>query len=176
MANNLWYALRETIFAPIKDLRLYTYWYSRFPNAKVCISFKPTRTTPLKVHVGKDTVASGIIRVVGVVPSGNFSLRIGARCVFSSPLTIILSNAYTYGMPSKRTGIRTGQVDIGNDVFIGLNSVILPNITIGDRATVGANSVVTKDVPPDAVVGGVPAKILHKNREYVHRNGKRMMK
>ena len=49
---------------------------------------------------------------------------------------------------------------IGNDVWIGCNVVIKGNITVGDGAIIGAGSVVTKDVPPYAIVGGVPAKII----------------
>lgn len=51
-------------------------------------------------------------------------------------------------------------VTIGNDVWIGASSVILPNVTIGDGAVIGAGAVVTKDVPPYAIVGGCPAKII----------------
>ena len=53
-----------------------------------------------------------------------------------------------------------GKVVIGNHVFIGVNAIILPNVTIGDNAVVAAGAVVTKDVPPYAVVAGVPAKVL----------------
>lgn len=49
---------------------------------------------------------------------------------------------------------------IGNDVWIGLEAVILPGITIADGAVIAAGAVVTKDVPPYAVVGGNPATIL----------------
>ena len=49
---------------------------------------------------------------------------------------------------------------IGNDVWIGSNSTILGGVRIGDGAVIGAGAVVTKDVPPYAVVGGVPAKII----------------
>ena len=49
---------------------------------------------------------------------------------------------------------------IGNDVWIGINSTVLQGIKISDGAVVGANSLVTKDVPPYAIVGGVPAKVL----------------
>lgn len=49
---------------------------------------------------------------------------------------------------------------IGNDVWIGCNSTILRGVTIGDGAIVAANALVNKDVPPYAIVGGVPAKII----------------
>lgn len=52
------------------------------------------------------------------------------------------------------------RVVIGNDVWIGANSVIMPGVTIGDGAVVGAGAVVTKDVPAYAIVVGVPAKIV----------------
>ena len=51
-------------------------------------------------------------------------------------------------------------IDIGNDVWIGARSVILDGVKIGNGAVIAANSVVTKDVPPYAVVGGSPAKII----------------
>ena len=50
--------------------------------------------------------------------------------------------------------------NIGNDVWIGTNAVIKPNVKIGDGAIVGSNAVVTKDVPPYAIVVGMPAKII----------------
>lgn len=49
---------------------------------------------------------------------------------------------------------------IGNDVWIGANATILQGITIGDGAIVAAGSIVTKDVPPYAIVGGIPAKVI----------------
>ena len=51
-------------------------------------------------------------------------------------------------------------VKINNDVYIGLNAIIMPGVTIGDGAVVGAGAVVTKDVPPYAIVAGVPAKVV----------------
>lgn len=55
-----------------------------------------------------------------------------------------------------------GTVRLGNDVFIGVNSVILRDVTIGDYSIIGAGSVVTKDVPPNVVVVGNPARIVKK--------------
>lgn len=51
-------------------------------------------------------------------------------------------------------------VAIGNDVFVGARSLILKGVKIGDRAVIGAGSVVTKDVPADALVAGNPAKVI----------------
>ena len=51
---------------------------------------------------------------------------------------------------------------IGNDVWIGYETVILSGVTIGDGAIIGSRAVVTKDVPPYTIVGGVPAKTIRK--------------
>ncbi|MDE5798863.1 MAG: CatB-related O-acetyltransferase [Treponemataceae bacterium] len=55
-----------------------------------------------------------------------------------------------------------GDIVIGNDVWIGFEAVILGGVTVGDGAIVGARAVVTKDVPPYTIVGGVPAKPIRK--------------
>ena len=51
-------------------------------------------------------------------------------------------------------------VTIGNDVWIGGNVTVLPGVTIGDRAVIGAGSVVTEDIPADSVAVGAPAKVV----------------
>lgn len=55
-----------------------------------------------------------------------------------------------------------GDIVIGNDVWIGYEAVILSGVTIGDGAIIGARAVVTKDVPPYTIVGGVPAKPIRR--------------
>ena len=55
-----------------------------------------------------------------------------------------------------------GDIVIGNDVWIGYEAVILAGVTIGDGAIIGTRAVVTKDVPPYTIVGGVPARMIRK--------------
>ena len=57
---------------------------------------------------------------------------------------------------------KKGDIVIGNDVWIGYEAVIMAGVTIGDGAVIGARAVVTKDVPPYTIVGGVPAKPIRR--------------
>ncbi|MCD7796026.1 MAG: sugar O-acetyltransferase [Alistipes sp.] len=70
--------------------------------------------------------------------------------------------------PENRSATYGRPVVIGDNVWIGINSTILPSVSIGCGAIIGANSVVTKDVPPMTVVAGNPARIIKtlKNKHY----------
>jgi len=61
----------------------------------------------------------------------------------------------------------TAPISVGDDVYIGVRSLILPGVTIGSRSIIGAGSVVTRDVPPNTVVAGVPARPLMTVDEYL---------
>lgn len=65
-----------------------------------------------------------------------------------------------------------GKVKIGNNVYIGNNTLVMPGVTVGDNVLIAAGSVVTKSVPSDSVVGGNPAKVICSRKEYYERNKK----
>ena len=67
--------------------------------------------------------------------------------------------------PDKRANMQPSPIKIGNDVWIGAHATILPGVTIGDGAVIAAGAVVTKDVPKNTVVAGVPAKVIKKIEE-----------
>lgn len=65
---------------------------------------------------------------------------------------------------------RIAPVSIGNNVFIGAGSIVLPGITIGNNVVIGAGSVVTKSVPDDCVVAGNPARCICSYDEYISKH------
>lgn len=69
---------------------------------------------------------------------------------------------------------KIGKIKIKDNVFLGANTIVLPNVTIGENSVIGANSVVTKDVPPNSVVAGNPAKVISSIREYKKKNEAQM--
>lgn len=72
------------------------------------------------------------------------------------PLSRLLLNDYSnLGHPAGK-----GNMSIGNDVWIGMNALILPGVNVGDGAVIAAGAVVAGDVPPYAIYGGVPAKFI----------------
>lgn len=91
---------------------------------------------------------------------GGADINIGSNCLISQHITIVSSNhSIAMGGQINEQGWIAKPVIICDDVWVGANSVILPGITIGKGAVVGAGSVVTKDVPAYAIVMGNPAKI-----------------
>ncbi len=62
--------------------------------------------------------------------------------------------------PENRSSMTPAPIIIGKNVWIGASATILPGVTIGDGAIVAAGAVVTKNVPPNVIVGGVPAKVI----------------
>lgn len=85
-------------------------------------------------------------------------ITIGDDCLIGHNCTICTVNHSK--TPEKRGDMVCAHVKIGNRVWVGANVTILPGVTIGDGAILAAGAVVTKDVEPDTIVGGVPAKFI----------------
>ncbi len=84
---------------------------------------------------------------------------------------ILLHDASTY----KTLGwTKVGEVRIGDNVFIGINSIILPNVHIGSNVIIGAGCVVAKDIPDNSVVVGNPARVIGSFDAYIDRQKKKM--
>jgi acetyltransferase-like isoleucine patch superfamily enzyme len=95
------------------------------------------------------------------------AVHIGANVMFA-PRVCVLDIDHRFDSrdrPLRQQGYRTAPVFIGDDVWLGANAVVLRGVRIGRGAIVGANSVVTRDVPDYAIVGGVPARVLRMRPE-----------
>jgi acetyltransferase-like isoleucine patch superfamily enzyme len=122
-----------------------------------------------KVRCHEGTVSIGAKTVMGqeCTISAYQHVSIGRECVIADRVMLI---DFDHGMveverPIRLQGIYKRDVRVGNNVWIGYGACILRGVTIGDNAVIGTNSVVTQDVPPNAVVGGVPARVIRMRDE-----------
>lgn len=124
-------------------------WYA--PHTRMRVFFHRLRG----VRIGRG-VEIGYFCIIGNVHPQLITL--GDHAVVTAG-TVLLEhdNAHYY---TRGGNVKFGPVVLEKGCFVGLHSVVMPNVTIGERSIVGPNSVVTKDVPPDALVSGIPAQII----------------
>lgn len=120
------------------------------------------------VRVGRGTYGELDVRHFGnpkeQVTIGNYC-SIGPECVFMTGGEHSYDRLSTYPFLSKlglvdNESVTRGPIVLEDDVWLGFRSIIMSGVTVGKGAVVAAGAVVTKDVPPYAIVGGVPAKII----------------
>jgi acetyltransferase-like isoleucine patch superfamily enzyme len=127
------------------------------------IGARPTFYPGVWIAPGRNlSVGDDVDFALGVLVTTSGGVTIGDRALIGYRAQIISANHH---IPEGRgrifgSGHDRAQVTIGDDVWVGANSIILPGITIGDGAVVAASSVVSKDVAPYTIVGGVPAKMI----------------
>lgn len=100
-------------------------------------------------------------------PSHCWLIDIGDNVTFGPHVQVLAHDA---SMHNTLGYTKIGCVYIGNNVFIGAGSIILPNVKIGDNSIVGAGSVVTKDMPSNIVCGGNPARVISTIDEFIEKN------
>lgn len=93
-------------------------------------------------------------------------LKIGIDVMMGPEVQILTTNhrIERTDIPISKQGNIVKPVRIGNDVWIGTRVIILPGVDIGDGSVIGAGSVVTKNIEPYSIVGGVPAKLIRKRK------------
>jgi acetyltransferase-like isoleucine patch superfamily enzyme len=118
--------------------------------------------TKIRCHEGVVEIGDKTVLGQECTISAYQRVRIGEQCVIADRAMFI---DFDHGVvdveaPIRLQGIYKRDVEIGSNVWIGYNACILRGVRVGDNAIIGTNSVVTRDVPANAVVGGVPAKVI----------------
>lgn len=124
-----------------------------------------------KIRAGGGTVGENVDILASIIDMGEpYLIKIGNN------VTMTGSRVLTHDASLKKTigYSKTGKVHIGNDVFIGVGSIVLPNTTIGSRVVIGAGTVVAKDVPDNSVAVGNPMRIICSYDDYLEKNKKLM--
>ena len=115
-------------------------------------------------------LGDGVFVNRGVTLDDRAPIVVGDHTMISANV-IVMTHGHVlddFSVPVSEGGRTTAPIHIGSNCVLGYGAVVMPGVTIGDRAVVASNSVVTKDVPPRTVVGGVPAKPI---KELVPRRG-----
>jgi acetyltransferase-like isoleucine patch superfamily enzyme len=123
--------------------------------------------TKVRCHEGVVSIGAKTVMGQECTISAYQHVSIGRECVIADRVMLI---DFDHGVvevdrPIRLQGIYKRDVRIGNNVWIGYGACILRGVTVGDNAIIGTNSVVTRDVPANAVVGGVPARVIRMRDE-----------
>lgn len=129
-------------------------------------------TTEKLIAMGM-TVGKNFNRLHGVIldPGHCWLIEIGDNVTMAPRVHILCHDAST----KQHLGYtKIGRVTIGNNVFIGAESVVLPGVTVGNNVIIGANSTVTHDIPANSVAVGSPARVICTLDEYLTKEKTRM--
>jgi acetyltransferase-like isoleucine patch superfamily enzyme len=123
--------------------------------------------TKIRCHEGVVSIGAKTVLGQECTISAYQHVSIGRECVIADRVMLIDFDHGTVEVerPIRLQGIYKRDVRVGHNVWIGYGACILRGVTVGDNAVIGTNSVVTKDVPANAVVGGVPARVLRMRDE-----------
>jgi acetyltransferase-like isoleucine patch superfamily enzyme len=121
----------------------------------------------IRAHEGEVSIGAKTVMGQGCTISSFQHVSLGRECIVADRVMLI---DFDHGVveqerPIRLQGIYKRDVDVGHNCWIGYGACILRGTTIGDNAIVGTSTVVTKDVPANAVVGGVPARVLRMRAE-----------
>jgi len=118
--------------------------------------------TKIRCHEGRVEIGAKTVMGQECTISAYQRVRIGEQCVIADRSMFI---DFDHGVveverPIRQQGIYKRDVEVGSNVWIGYGACILRGVRVGDNSIVGTNSVVTRDVPANAVVAGIPARVL----------------
>ena len=94
-----------------------------------------------------------------VICDGHDRITIGNDCMFANGV-MISTATHDYRVDPMNSRMVTSPVTIGDNVWCGVGSIIMPGVRVGDGAVIGAGALILRDVPDNAIMGGVPARVI----------------
>lgn len=151
-----------------KGIPWYYLLYQFFPQKILRINGR----VPWPVHFTSRVLYSKNIRIgnhsapgnsAGCYIQGRAGIIIGHNLRMGPNVGLISSN---HDIDDFDQWVKTEPIRIGNNVWIGMNSVVMPGVTIGSNVVIGANSTVTKSIPDNSIAAGSPCRVLKEKEEY----------
>ena len=142
----------------------------RGPWVSVCHPMGGEYAEYLRRHGGFHSMGKGCSIQVGTRFLDPAYVRLGNNVHFAD--CTLIGHDGAVAMLSDGLGIQVdavGKIDIRDNVFVGYQAILLPGVTVGPNAIVASGAVVSKDVPPGTVVGGIPAKVIGTFDDYVRK-------
>lgn len=126
------------------------------------------------VNVGEGTRFMGPEH--GMFGTEPFLISIGENCLITGEVKFITHDGSVYHLKKKFPKADLfGRINIGNNVFIGYRTIILPGVTIGDNVVIGAGSIVSRSIPDNTLAVGSPAKVISNLEDYLNKIEKKIM-
>ena len=120
----------------------------------------------LGVRVGQGVHFYGVSR--GMFGSEPWMIKIGNGVHITAGVTFVTHDGGTLILRQEIADLEwSAPITIGNDVYIGIHTIVLPGVTVGNRCIIGAGSVVTKEIPDNNVFAGIPARHICTTDEYL---------
>ncbi len=124
--------------------------------------------------IGEGTILNGDLATFGGEP---YLIKVGENCLFAWGVKLITHDGgirvlNQLGRFNGNKADKIGKIVIGNNVYVGMSAMIMPGVEIGDNCIIGAHTVVTKNIPSNSVVVGVPARVISSIDEYYEKHKK----
>lgn len=146
----------------------------------ICLNLK--RTAPDRANYLRKKHILGLVgkgvsfspRMVPLYPRliklhDNVNIAAGVRFITHDVTDDVINTQLANSGRTERLSEKIGCIEIMDNVFVGADSIILYDVRIGPNVIIGAGSVVTKDIPPNSIAAGVPAKVIGKYDDFVER-------
>lgn len=142
----------------------------RYIKKKIMCRLNPVKYyKSIGVQIGEGTKIYS--KETDIFSSEPWVVKVGKNCHITGGVKFITHDGGTLILDREEGGdfVLVGDIVVGDNVYFGLRTMIMPGVTIGDNVIIGAGSIVTKDIPSNSVAVGVPARVISTRERYIEK-------